>query len=683
MSRRALAALAAFAALALPGVTASGADFTAATSTPGNTFTAAADFNTVATSLTDPGSLQSGTVSLAATASSERGVATVAFQAQLGAGAWSDICVDASAPWSCSWDTTASANGVYSLRVIATDAAGYTRTSAVLGPIVIDNLGPTVALADPGPFLQGTPTLSATASDAGAGVASLTISYRATGATPWTQLCTGGGTAQSCGLDTTALADGDYELRAVAVDAAGNTRATTPLTRRVDNTAPTVTNTDGPTMRGVATITATAGDGAGTGVVSVTGQVRAAGATPWTTVCADPTASYSCNYDTTVGVPDGLYEVRSVAVDGTGLSTASAIVTRRVDNTVPSASTLVDPGTMTATPTLTGTAADAGSGVASWTVQFSPAGAGTWASACSDTVAPWASCAWNTTTVADGLYDLRALVTDVAGNTTVSATIGSKRVDNDGPTVTLADPGAYLRATVALSSTATDPVGMTSVVFERKPSSGSTWTTICTDNATPFTCSWNTTTAADGVYDLRATATDTLGHVSTVIVSGRRVDNTAPAPLDIRTTNGGATPGRVEVNDTLTFTWTEAVKPSSVLAGWTGASQAVTVQVTNATSMDTLQVLNSAGTTALAIAGVAADIKLKADFVTGTAAFNATMVQSGSSIIFTIGTRRSGTVKTATAATMSWKGSTATTDLAGNPGTGVTINETGAVDLDF
>jgi hypothetical protein len=684
MSRRTLAALAALAALALPGVTASGADFVATTSTPGNAFTAAADFNTAAATLTDPGPMLSGAVPLSATASSERGIDHVVFQTQLGAGGWNDVCTASSAPWTCDWDTSSTPNGVYAMRAVATDTVGYTRASVVLDARMVDNVGPTVTLTDPGAYFQGTPTLSATASDGLAGVASLTIQYRATGTTPWTQLCTGGGSPRSCAFDSTAHAAGDYDVRAVAVDAAGNSRATAPVTRRVDNTAPTVTNTDGPTMRGQATITATASDGAGTGVVSVTGEVRPVGTTPWTTVCTDNAAPYSCTYNTTVGVPDGLYEVRNVAIDGTGLSTASAVVTRRVDNAAPSVPTLADPGTMTATPTLTGTAADGGSGVASWTVQFSPAGAGTWTNACSDTAAPWASCAWNTTAVADGLYDVRAVVADAAGNTTPSTTVASRRVDNGGPTVTLADPGAYLRGTVALGSTATDPVGMTSVVFERKPSSGSTWTTICTDTATPFTCSWNTTTLSDGVYDLRATATDTLGHVSTATVTGRTVDNTAPAPLNIQTTNGGATQGRVEANDTLTFTWTETVNPTSVLAGWTGASQAVRVQITNATTQDTLQVLNSAGTATLPFGGVAADIKLRADFVSTTAVFNATMVQNGSSITILLGTRRSGTVRTATTAVaMSWKGSTATTDLAGNPGTGVTINETGTVDLDF
>ena len=67
-----------------------------------------------------------------------------------------------------------------------------------------------------------------------------------------------------------------------------------------------------------------------------------------------------------------------------------------------------DPGAyLKGTVNLTSTTGDAGSGVATVTYQRSPAGAGTWTDV---------SATWNTTSVADGLYDLRVRVTDNAGN---------------------------------------------------------------------------------------------------------------------------------------------------------------------------------------------------------------------------------------------------------------------------
>ena len=65
------------------------------------------------------------------------------------------------------------ADGLRDVRAIATDTAGYTRTSATVASRRVDNTVPTVSLADPGAYLTGTKTLTATASDAGSGLAGL------------------------------------------------------------------------------------------------------------------------------------------------------------------------------------------------------------------------------------------------------------------------------------------------------------------------------------------------------------------------------------------------------------------------------------------------------------------------------------------------------------------------------
>ena len=81
---------------------------------------------------------------------------------------------------------------------------------------------------------------------------------------------------------------------------------------------------------------------------------------------------------------------------------------------------------------------------------------------------------------------------------------------------------------VGLSANASDPsTGVQQVVFERSPAGASTWTTIGTDTSAPYAANWNTGAVADGLYDLRAVATDTLGHTTTDVVASRRVDNTA------------------------------------------------------------------------------------------------------------------------------------------------------------
>ena len=80
--------------------------------------------------------------------------------------------------------------------------------------------------------------MSATASDAGSGVASVALQYRL-GSGSWTTICA----STSCSFATASLADGFYDLRSLVTDAAGNTGTSVVSNRRIDNTAPAVTVT--------------------------------------------------------------------------------------------------------------------------------------------------------------------------------------------------------------------------------------------------------------------------------------------------------------------------------------------------------------------------------------------------------------------------------------------------------
>ena len=85
---------------------------------------------------------------------------------------------------------------------------------------------------------------------------------------------------------------------------------------------------------------------------------------------------------------------------------------------------------------------------------------------------------------------------------------------------------------------------------------------------------------ADGSYDLRAVAIDTAGNQRTSVVAARVVDN-PPRGVDVQAANGGATAGLLESGDSISLTWSEPILPASVLAGWTGAAQAIRVSVAN------------------------------------------------------------------------------------------------------
>jgi chitinase len=680
--RRSLALLALVLLALGAGITASGADFTHASASPGNSFTTAADFNTVAITLNDPGTPLRGTVSLTSTSSSERGIASVRYQTSpAGAGTWTDACTGSTAPFSCNFDTTGVADGLRDVRAIATDTAGYQRTSATIASRRVDNTLPTVSLADPGTYLTGSKTLSATASDAGSGLTTLQIDYRPAGGS-WTNLCTGATSPRSCVLNTALLADGSYELRARAVDAAGNVNDSS-YTRVADNTAPTGSIPAPGVLHGTASVAITAADGNGSGVAQVTGQFRPTGTSTWTDVCVDTTAAFGCaNLDTTP-YPDGVYDARAIIVDNAGFSTTTATIQTRIDNTAPSSATLTSPGTsLSGNVTLSGTAADAGSGVASWTAQYRLSGGSTWTNACSDATSSY-SCSWATAGVADGLYDLRALATDQAGNTLGSTIRTSIRVDNVAPTVSLANPGSPLVGTVTLNATAADGGGIASVVIERAATGGSTWTTICTDSSAPYSCTWDTTTVAQAGYDLRARATDNAGRTTTSAIVSNRIVNYAPYGTDVQTTNGG-TAGRIDTGDTVRLTFSEAMAPASILAGWTGSSQAIRIYATDGGTVDTMDFRNSAGTTRLNLVNATTDLSLAANYVSASAVLNATMSMSGSVVTITVGSLVSGTLVTnATAAKLTWRPSSVATDTSGIAALTTQVTESGTNDRDF
>jgi hypothetical protein len=686
--RRVALALAAILVAAVPaGITTSGATFVASSANPAASFTTAADFNTVAVALTDPGTPLRGTVALSATAASDRGIASVRLQTSpAGAGTWTDACTDTVAPYTCSFDTTAVADGLRDVRAVALDSAGYSRTASVSSRR-IDNTAPATSLTDPGTPLIGSKTLTGTASDAGSGLTALNIQYRLSSGGSWTDVCQRTTSPASCTLNTATLADGLYDLRTLASDAAGNSTSSVVSSRRVDNTAPTIAIVAPPSaVRGTVTLQSTSSDGAGTGITQVKYQFRPASTGIWVDACTDTTAPFTCDADTTQA-PDGLYDVRAIATDGAGFSTTSATINGRIDNTAPTSSTLTNPGaSLSGSVTLSGTASDAGSGIASVTVQYAPAGTTTWSPACSDTTAPY-SCSWATTGVTDGLYDLRSVATDLAGNTLASTTVASRRVDNNAPTVTVNDPGSPLRGTVSVSATASDGGGIASVAIQRKLSSASTWTTtICTDTSSSYSCSWDTTGVADGNYDLRATAVDNAGRSATsAVVTARRVDNTAPTGANVQVANGSGTSHKMDSGDTLTFTWSEQIAPTSILAGWNGSSSTtVTVRVTDNGTADTLSIWDAANTTRLRITSGAQDLLLRADRTDAAGArFTATAVQSGSSVTITLGAL-TGTSKTYTkTSAMAWTPSGFATDLAGNAVSSSTVNESPFAGKDF
>ncbi len=446
----------------------------------------------------------------------------------------------------------------------------------------------------------------------------------------------------------------------------------------------TLTNPGSP-LRATVALASVNGDGTGTGVASVLYQYRANGSTgAWSTACTGSTSPFSCSWATPA---TGSYDLRAIATDGAGFTTTSAtILARQVDNTIPSAAAMSNPGTpLRGTVTLNGTGSDANSGMAAMRFEYKPSAGSTWSTACTDVTPPSPfSCSWDTTTVADGSYDVRSVAIDAAGNTRNSATITARIVDNTGPAVAVTSPGMF-RTSTTISATATDATAVQSVAIQYSPAGTNGFTTICTDTSSPYSCAWNAAARPDGAYDIRAIATDTLGNQSTSAVVSAYVNNTGPTGTDVQGTNGGVN-DKLDAGDTVSFSYSAAIAPASILAGWSGASTAMRVRVNNNGTTDSMEFYDAANTTPLGLLAPGTTLAINIDHVTATSDFNATIVRSGSDITVTIGSLISGAVTTRPKGKndMVWQTSSQATSLAtGVPVLPTTVIESGVSDIDF
>ncbi len=557
-----------------------------------------------------------------------------------------------------------------------------------------DWVAPAVAVNAPADALRGTATIAATASDTGSGVASVRVQRSAAGQSTWTDVCTDSATPFSCALDTTALADGRYDLRAIALDKAGNA-ATSGVVAGVlvDNNAPTVALEDpGAFLRGTVVLTATASDGSGAGIATVRLQRSLAETDSWTDICTDASTPYTCSLATTTLTNGEAYDLRAIAADAAGNTATSDIDSVDIDNVAP-AITMTNPGaTLSGTITLATSPTDADSGIAGVTVQRSPAGLNSWTTACAAGAAPW-SCRFDTTTVSDGLYDFRATAVDAAGNTTTSATVTARRVDNTTiSTVSLDDPGAFLRATVTLSANANALGGVASVRIQRSKAGAGTWTDICTDTTSPYSCAFDTTTAAtpDGAYDLRAIMLSNLEVTTTsASVTNRTIDNTVVRGLDVQTVNAvGGTLGRFDAGDQLVLTYSTRMKASTLISGWSGTDAAtVYVRLTDAGNMESIALTaNAAGSSATGLGTIAPNgnyLRKNRTVTFASTAALGTSASGGSVVTITLGAA-SGAVRTyGSAVALRWTPSAAATDLAGRVASTSVVTESGTLDRDF
>jgi hypothetical protein len=210
-----------------------------------------------------------------------------------------------------------------------------------------------------------------------------------------------------------------------------------------------------------------------------------------------------------------------------------------VSLTAPAASAVVNGSTVTVTSTASDNIGVAG-------VQFKLDGANL---STEDTTSPY-SITWNTTGASDGTHSLTAVARDAAGNTTTSSAV-SVTVDNAAPTVSITAPtaGSNVNGLVTVNTTATDNTGGSGIA---KVEFYVDAVLKSTDTTSPYSFSWDTSTATLGAHSLTAKAYDkapTANVTTSAAVNVTVTDGTPPStPTNLHTTSTSTT--------TISVAWT-------------------------------------------------------------------------------------------------------------------------------
>jgi hypothetical protein len=255
------------------------------------------------------------------------------------------------------------------------------------------------------------------------------------------------------------------------------------------------------------------------------------------------------------------------------------------------------------------------------------------------------------------------------------------------PAVTLTTPADGSRTndtTPTLSGTAGNKTGdSTTVTVKIYSGSSTTGTLVQTKTATRSGTTWSTTasTLSAGTYTAQASQADTSGNTGTSSANTFVVDTTKPTAVRVVGTNKtGGTAGKIENGDTLTFTYSEAIDPASVMSGWNGSATNVSVRFTNNSTKDTIQIYDTGVSTQLGMGTVATG----GNYVTGTTTFTSTMALSSDSttITITFGTPSNVRSTAVTQKSMVWTIPATVKDVAGNVITAGSWSESDG-DVDF
>ena len=397
------------------------------------------------------------------------------------------------------------------------------------------------------------------------------------------------------------LVDATYTVTAKATDKAGNSFTGASIAFTYDKTNPVTasvsTPANGSQFRAStvpATFSGSAADntgGAGLNANSTTFTLQRASdnkywdGSTWVVAVANLATSHTATtsgtaatWTSTATMPtwstesDGNYSVQATATDKVGNTFTGTAVTFTLDRTNPITASVTSPASGSFTNTFPGSfggnVADNSGGVglntnsATYTLQRSTDNnfwsgsawqasatnlAATNVSTTDNTSVAWTSAASmpSGANLVDATYTVRASATDKVGNTFTGAASTFLR-DSVNPTGSITAPaaGSTIGATVAVtSSNAADASsGVSTVQFQERLGSSGSFVNIgsAVSNPGPYTVNWDTTTVANGSYQLQAIITDQAGNSITTPTVTVTVSNTFTVSASTPQTAGTA-----------------------------------------------------------------------------------------------------------------------------------------------
>ncbi|HYV45080.1 MAG TPA: Ig-like domain-containing protein [Myxococcaceae bacterium] len=468
-------------------------------------------------SITSPasGSALTGTATLAADASDDRGVAQVSFY-----DGSTLLSTDTAAPFSYAWNTNLAAAGMHTLTARAQDATGNTTTSSPVTVYVgVDTTPPSVSLTSPA------------ANAVVAGVVAVAITAGDLNGVPRVELYVDGTLVGSdttspfsIAWDSNTASNGSHALSARAYDPFGNvgTSVSIPITVSNDHAPPTVGITSpagGATVSSTVTITAAASDDVAVSKVElyVDGALLA----------TDTTAPYAASWSTRP-LPNGSHVLTARAYDAAGNVGTSAAVTVTLNNDFDGPVTWVtspfNGTTVTGTIALAATSVDQ-SAVSRVELFLDGTLIVTLSSAPYNTT-------WNTRAVANGTHVVTARGVDIWGQSATSAPVQIV-TDNDfsPPDVSVSAPaaGATVENFVTLTANVTDSSAISRVDFMVDG------VLVGSNYWPPWSMSWYSRYSPNGSHVITARAFDAFNQGATSAPVQVNVDNDYTPPTAVIT----------------------------------------------------------------------------------------------------------------------------------------------------